>query len=448
MARRKLDLRNVEQRVRERKDGTRLETFRVRWVDEHGDRQHETFDTVEEAIAYRDELEARARRLRGGPAERGRFSVSDGYARWWEEHAVPSLQQRTRDNYERHWKAHLAPRAGHLLVADVTPAVVEQLKDEMLADGCGPATVRYTLTLLRSILGHAVRRGLVEHNAVVGVRNPKPQRRRKRRMPGSIEVVERMRRVAVEELDSPFTAIAISIGAYAGLRPGEARALVWRDIGERTISVTDAIDTDGSLRQNTKTFRDRAAGLMPVLAEDLWAWQAITPYPGDDDPVLPAAGGRHLTDADYKNFGRRKFRPCSERAGWPCAPYDLRHFNASLLLKEGQLSLQEIAGHLGHTLIELSRTYAREITEYRGRHIDIEAEVRGVRADAGPEDVLRRLALELGADPAPEPPGRTPSQSPELSSASPESLRMLVTLNAQGVLSDGELAAKLRQIAA
>jgi hypothetical protein len=134
-------------------------------------------------------------------------------------------------------------------------------------------------------------------------------------------------------------------------------------------------------------------------------------------------------------------------AGWPCAPYDLRHFNASLLIKEARLSPQEIAGHLGHTLIELSRTYAHELTEYRGRQVDIDAEVAEVRARAGEVDVLRQIALELGAAPSTCP--EAPRSAPARRRSQPESdMAMLIQLNASGVLTDSELAAKLRQIKA
>jgi hypothetical protein len=65
--RRDPQLRNIERRCHKRRDGSVLVVFRVRWVDEDGERQKETFDTLEAAIAFRDELEARTARLLEGP---------------------------------------------------------------------------------------------------------------------------------------------------------------------------------------------------------------------------------------------------------------------------------------------------------------------------------------------------------------------------------------------
>jgi integrase len=429
MGRRK-QLRNVERRSWRRADGTVAETFRVRWVDEDGARQRETFDTAEEAVAFRDELEARVAMLRGGPAERARMTVADGYERWWAEHVEPTLERRTQDGYRRVWESHLAGRVGDLLLIDLTTARIEQLKDAMLGDGVGAHTVRKAIALLGSLLGHAARRGHVEHNAALAVRKPSPRSRTKRRrMPPSIEVVDAIRTAALDQLDSPLTAIWVSIGAYAGLRPGEVRALRWRDIGERTIAVADAIDVDGTRRGHTKTYRDRAAELLPVLRDDLAAWREATPYADDDDPVTPTGRGEPIDDEGYKNFVGRKFRPAAAAAGWPCAPYDLRHFNASLLIKEGRLSTQEVAGHLGHTLIELSRTYARELAEYRGRHLDIGAEIARVRG--------------YDVEPSEAPLGR-----PAQRQAPDDLVVKLIDLNAAGVLTDAELAIKLRALRA
>jgi hypothetical protein len=151
-----------------------------------------------------------------------------------------------------------------------------------------------------------------------------------------------------------------------------------------------------------------------------------------------------MTDNDYKNFVRRKFKPAVEDAGWECVPYDLRHFNASLLIKEGRLSLREVADHLGHTLVELSRTYAHEISEYRGRQVDVQAELSRVRARLHGTDPLRQIALDFGA-PAEDCPTREPA--PEATAPPPVAigaLESLVNLNMMGVLSDDELASKVR----
>lgn len=52
------------------------------------------------------------------------------------------------------------------------------------------------------------------------------------------------------------SATIVSVMAYAGLRPGEAIALSWRDVGERTLLVEQSADGLGETKETkTKTFR-------------------------------------------------------------------------------------------------------------------------------------------------------------------------------------------------
>lgn len=155
-----------------------------------------------------------------------------------------------------------------------------------------------------------------------------------------------------------------------------------------------------------------------------------------------------LSDEDYKNFVKRNFKPTAEAASWLCTPYDLRHFNASLLIKEGRLSLQEIATHMGHTVHELSKTYAHDIAEYRGRHVNVQAEIERIRHTTPHGEPLRVRAATLGIalpDPDPDPSAANDTNSTRGDHAT--ALRALVQLNVLGVLTNDELAIKVRQLA-
>ena len=108
--------------------------------------------------------------------------------------------------------------------------------------------------------------------------------------------------------------------------------------------------------------------------------------PGD-----PNGRRAHWDDEEYKRWARRTFKRTAVAAGWPEAtPNKLRHLHASLLIKEGRLDAREIAERMGHSVEMLERRYAHEIREYRGRRIDVQAEVRAARAQAG-------IDLELAA---------------------------------------------------
>jgi integrase len=75
-------------------------------------------------------------------------------------------------------------------------------------------------------------------------------------------------------------ATALSVLAYAGLRPGELRVLRWGNVQPRTLIVNAA-----------KTRTRRSVRLLASLADDLATWRLASGRPADDSYVFPAVGG-------------------------------------------------------------------------------------------------------------------------------------------------------------
>lgn len=383
----KVDMRSIETRRHDRRDGTILRTYRVRWIGPDGAPQRRSFGELESAVMFRNELDRRAALLADGPAARRTMTVADCYVLWMREHVRPELATRTQLNYAGVWTRHLAGRIGDELAIDVRPRHVKALRGEMLADGLGPQTVRKALQVLGTLFSHALELDIVEVNPVPQIRKPRAAPTRHVDIV-DVMVAERMRWIALERERSPLTAVAISLGYLAGMRPGEWRALSWRDVRAASLSIRDSTDPDGSLRGLTKTSVDRSIDLWPALALDLVEWRALTPFAEDHDPVVPNGRRQHWSDEEYKRWGRRTFRRVATAAGWPTAtPNRLRHLHASLLLKEGQLDAREIAQRMGHSVEMLERRYAHEIREYRGRRIDIATEIERARQAVNSVDV-------------------------------------------------------------
>jgi integrase len=389
----KPDMRSIETRRRKRRDGTVLVTYRVRWTNPAGERAHRTFDDLDAAIAFRDDLDRRAALIADGPAARASATVADCKELWMREHVRPELAARTQTSYEGVWTRHLADRIGAELAIDIRPRHIKALRGDMLAAGIGPQTVRKAMQVLGHIFAHALEHDIVELNPVPQIKKPKAPKPRQAPIV-DIVTVERMRHIALEVERSPLAAIVISLGYLGGLRPGEWRALRWEDVRTRTASVVDSTDLDGSLRGETKTGADRAIDVWDAMTRDLEEWHALTPFGEPGDPVIPTATRRHWDDETYKRWSRRAFRRIATAAGWPDAtPNKLRHLHASLLIKEGRLDSREIAERMGHSVEMLERRYAHEIREYRGRKINVAREIAKARAAA----VSRPRALKAVA---------------------------------------------------
>jgi integrase len=103
------------------------------------------------------------------------------------------------------------------------------------------------------------------------------------------------------ELPAPGTpqtrrrdALIVSLLAYAGLRPGELRALRLGDVRDKTIFVQRAANPDGSIK-GTKNERHRAVRLLSPLAQDLREYGLASGRPPDRALVLSATAASRGT---------------------------------------------------------------------------------------------------------------------------------------------------------
>ena len=217
--------------------------------------------------------------------------------------------------------------------------------------------------------------------------------------------VERIR-ACLEARDAAL----VSVLAYAGLPPGEALALRWGDVRERTILVQRASDGYGSVK-TTKTRSVRTVRLLAPLAADLKAWRLASGRPDDDALVFPGIDGRTVTREAWKSWTRRSWA-----SGWKVAAaaaaraagrepgtdagtraaraagvdpehvprvYDLRHSYVSLLLAEGR-TIHYVAAQAGHDPQLTLSTYGHLLAEYADAGtINAEAEIARARASLG-----------------------------------------------------------------
>lgn len=231
----------------------------------------------------------------------------------------------------------------------------------------GKETVKKSITLLGNILQRAAEGGRIASN---------PQRVvRKVRVPRSPEVsplppsrIEAMRSVANHR-----DATLFSVLAYAGLRPGEALALRWSHVQERTIVVN-----------SEKTGARRSVRLLRPLAVDLARWRAASSPERPDAFVFPGHTGQRWSKPAYQSWRRRSFDAAAEAAGAVGAtPYSLRHSFCSLLLAEGR-SVIEVARQMGHGANLTLTTYGHVIDELAGERIDAEATIEAARKNGRP----------------------------------------------------------------
>ncbi|HET6448800.1 MAG TPA: site-specific integrase [Conexibacter sp.] len=221
-----------------------------------------------------------------------------------------------------------------------------------------PASVHKCRTFLSSVLRHAAEAEAIPANPLALVRAPRAEHCEQAR-PLAPATMERIRAA----LDAEGAAV-VSVLAYAGLWPGELRALRWGDVRERTLLIQRGADPTGRAK-TTKTRSVRTVRLLAPLVADLKKWRMASGRPSDNALVFPAADGGTWTKDDWDVFRANGWKTACKHAGLVPAPrpYDLRHSFASLLLAEGRTG-HYVAAQLGHSPVLTLSTYGHLIAEY------------------------------------------------------------------------------------
>jgi integrase len=242
-----------------RSDGRKV--WRVRWRDEHGRNRARTLGRKRDAEAFDAEIRRLRRLGELGITDAGRISLAEFGQEWLVAYAVPNLEPKTLRTYESLWDRHVLPNIGGVELRQLRPVVLDRYLAQLQRDGLSPASVKKVAGMLQGVLQRAVEWERIAQNPMRVAHKPKVRRRIVIR-PIAPAQVEQLRRHLVDE-GRLRCATLVSLLAYSGLRPGEALALTWDRIGERTIAVTGA-SSMGRLK-GTKTGAERTVRLLPPL---------------------------------------------------------------------------------------------------------------------------------------------------------------------------------------
>jgi integrase len=342
-----------------RGDGRKV--WRVRWRDEHGRNRSKTVGRKRDAEAFDAEIRRLRRLGELGIMDAGRISLAEFGQEWLVEYAVPNLEPKTLRTYESLWDRHVLPNIGGVELRQLRPAVLDRYLAQLQRDGLSPASVKKVAGMLQGVLQRAVEWERIAQNPMRVAHKPRARRRIVIR-PIAPAQVEQLRQYLLAD-GRLRGATLVSVLAYSGLRPGEALALTWDRVGERTIAVTGA-SSMGRLK-GTKTGAERTVRLLSPLAQDLAEWRLAQGRPDPEGIVFPGESpDGTLTEGQWNRWTQGTFRAAKLAVGLPNArAYDLRHSFVSLLIHEGQ-SILEVARQAGHSPQTCLRDYGHLFDEF------------------------------------------------------------------------------------
>lgn len=227
-----------------------------------------------------------------------------------------------------------------LPLRELRPTHIEGWVRTMHDAGLAPNTIRTRVAKVRTVIASAQRDGLVSRNAVDGVRLPRTMgRARIVRLPTPHQVA-----LLVSTTPRPYD-LLFALCAYAGLRVGEARALLWADVdlNARVLHVRHQLQQlpgGGWTRTAPKYGSYRAIPLshelVPLLRDAEREEQRFVVEGTEGGPVHPGS------------IQRRWASQCHTLGLGPgLRVHDLRHLYASTLIATGDnvLTVQRRLGH-------------------------------------------------------------------------------------------------------
>lgn len=254
---------------------------------------------------------------------------------------------------------------------ELTPPDIVEFRSWLLNNCPSRYVARKSLTYFHSALGEMALRGYVAANVAAGINVSSTSRYEQPVTPPTLAEFQALLAAADRLANSKNLQIAraweryrpmIYLAGDTGMRPGEYLALPSFNVSETEVKVDRAIERSGRQISVTKT----PAG---------WRWIDISPDTADMvlhcakthgidskyDLVFPVASGRWQSITNWRKLGfaavcfEAGLVETVERNGKlverpKFAPYDLRHFYASMLIEQ-RVNLKRIQKLMGHSNI-------------------------------------------------------------------------------------------------
>ena len=305
------------------------------------------------------------------------------------ERCIPGSDSKARGEKQNLAWESLQRSSWHL--SEITARSCEALLDQMATkdgwkstDAAAPGTLARRRTVLAGVLNAAVKEETIPVSPLqMVITNPAKTNHAVEK--SEIPTVQQARllideiRTARSHLDTAKRiAVFLSVTLYCGFRPGECSALRPQDIKwpDADSNGWGELTATASITRNTRKWTDdgetvahgplkqRAKGMMRVVPAPPVLIKILTDFaaecePSSDGYLIRTRAGEPITGRLDGPLVRAK-----ERLGWtgthPLAGvvhYSLRHTCASTMLEAG-LGIGEVARRMGHSELELVRTYA------------------------------------------------------------------------------------------
>ena len=287
------------------------------------------------------------------------ITVNEYFDRWFETVAQNRYRYKTLEGYKGIIAFDVRKLIGHIKLSCLKPSDIQRIFNAMTARGVCSNTQRRLFSVVSTAFDSAVAWEWLQINPLLRLEMPRNGAKKMRAM--SQEEVGRFLAVTDKGRHAEYFRTAV----VTGMRPGEMAGLRWDDVDfeHSTISIQRSLAwktrfVDGWILTPPKTDRGRREIAIPRSLKNALA--GLQRRQGD---VRTKAGSSYKYEGFVfankrgrpvypRQFVTRVFKVALVRAGLPktIRLYDLRHTNATLLLKAGE-HIKVVSERLGHSAV-------------------------------------------------------------------------------------------------
>jgi integrase len=332
---------------------------RVRWVaaykDQHGRRHNKGFKVRKDAKAFLTLTEGEVIRGVHTP-ESSSITVAEAADLWLKRAELEQLERSTIAAYCGHIRFHIEPLIGSVKLAKLSTPVVQLFRDKLL-ETRSRALAKKVLASLKSVIGEAMRRGLVAQNCATPV-TIDSKKRTEGKLTVGVDVPTKTEIGAlIEAAQGRWRPLFVTL-VFTGMRASELRGLTWDavDLEARVIHVRQRANLWGELGPPKSHAGRRSIPMAPMVANALREWRLSSPK-GRLNLVFPTSTGSVQTHGNIAERGwaplQRSLGLVDERGRPRYRLHSLRHFFASWGIGMG-FAPKRLQTLLGHSSIQMT----------------------------------------------------------------------------------------------